>query len=108
MLFYIVTYFIIFFSRTLMIACVSPSDRDFVETLSTLKYANRAKNIRNKVTANKDKSSQTISALIKQVENLKIELMEFKQVFLLFFFPHFMFYVRNGMYITSVVFLAKS
>ncbi|XP_054707969.1 kinesin-like protein KIF21A [Uloborus diversus] len=66
-------------SRTLMIACVSPSDRDFVETLSTLKYANRAKNIRNKVIANKDKSSQTISALIKQVENLQIELMEFKQ-----------------------------
>lgn len=73
-----------FFSRTLMIACVSPSDRDFVETLSTLKYANRAKNIRNKVIANKDKSSQTISALIKQVENLKIELMEFKQVYFLF------------------------
>lgn len=66
-----------------MIACVSPSDRDFVETLSTLKYANRAKNIRNKVIANKDKSSQTISALIKQVENLKIELMEFKQVYFL-------------------------
>ncbi|XP_015926246.1 kinesin-like protein KIF21A [Parasteatoda tepidariorum] len=66
-------------SRTLMIACVSPSDRDFVETLSTLKYANRAKNIRNKVTANKDKSSQTINALLRQVENLQIELMEFKQ-----------------------------
>ena len=24
-----------------MIACVSPSDRDFMETLNTLKYANR-------------------------------------------------------------------
>ena len=36
-------------SRTLMIACVSPSDRDFMETLNTLKYANRARNIRNKV-----------------------------------------------------------
>ena len=32
-----------------MIACVSPSDRDFMETLSTLMYANRAKNIKNKV-----------------------------------------------------------
>ena len=32
-----------------MIACVSPSDRDFMETLNTLKYANRARNIRNKV-----------------------------------------------------------
>ncbi|XP_035224400.1 kinesin-like protein KIF21A isoform X1 [Stegodyphus dumicola] len=66
-------------SRTLMIACISPSDRDFVETLSTLKYANRAKNIKNKVTANKDKSSQTISELLKQVENLQMELLEFKQ-----------------------------
>ena len=37
-------------SRTLMIACVSPSDRDFMETLNTLKYANRARNIKNKVT----------------------------------------------------------
>ena len=37
------------FSRTLMIACVSPSDRDFMETLNTLMYANRAKNIKNKV-----------------------------------------------------------
>ena len=38
-------------SQTLMVACVSPADRDFMETLNTLKYANRAKNIKNKVTA---------------------------------------------------------
>ena len=37
------------YSRTLMIACISPSDRDFMETLNTLMYANRAKNIKNKV-----------------------------------------------------------
>ena len=36
-------------SQTLMLACVSPADRDFMETLNTLKYANRAKNIKNKV-----------------------------------------------------------
>jgi len=42
-------------SRTVMIACVSPSDRDFMETLNTLKYANRARNIKNKVTANQVK-----------------------------------------------------
>ena len=36
-------------SKTLMIACVSPSDRDFMETLNTLKYSNRARNIKNKV-----------------------------------------------------------
>ena len=33
----------------LMIACVSPSDRDFMETNNTLKYANRSGNIKNKV-----------------------------------------------------------
>ena len=32
-----------------MIACISPSDCDFVETLNTLKYANRARNIKNMV-----------------------------------------------------------
>lgn len=39
-------------SRTLMIACCSPSDRDFMETLNTLKYANRARNIKNRVVLN--------------------------------------------------------
>lgn len=36
-------------SKTLMIACISPTDRDFMETLNTLKYSNRARNIKNKV-----------------------------------------------------------
>ena len=66
-------------SRTLMIACISPSDRDFIETLGTLRYANRAKNIRNKVVANQDKSSQTISMLRKQNEQLELELQEYRQ-----------------------------
>ncbi|XP_075527900.1 kinesin-like protein 31E isoform X1 [Dermacentor variabilis] len=66
-------------SRTLMIACVSPCDRDFMETLNTLKYANRAKNIKNRVTVNQDKSSQTITALRLEIQELKLELMEYKQ-----------------------------
>ncbi|KAK5912770.1 hypothetical protein CesoFtcFv8_002609 [Champsocephalus esox] len=65
-------------SRTLMIACVSPSDRDFMETLNTLKYANRARNIKNKVVVNQDKSSQQISALRAEIARLQMELMEFK------------------------------
>lgn len=36
-------------SKTLMISCISPTDRDFMETLNTLKYSNRARNIKNKV-----------------------------------------------------------
>uniref|UniRef100_A0AAZ3SSS2 Kinesin motor domain-containing protein n=1 Tax=Oncorhynchus tshawytscha TaxID=74940 RepID=A0AAZ3SSS2_ONCTS len=65
-------------SRTVMIACVSPSDRDFMETLNTLKYANRARNIKNKVMVNQDKTSQQISALRAEIARLQIELMEYK------------------------------
>lgn len=67
-------------SRTLMIACVSPSDRDFMETLNTLNYANRARNIQNKVVINQDKSSRTISLLKKEIQQLQLELLEYKQV----------------------------
>ena len=35
-------------SRTVMIACVSPADVNLEESLNTLRYANRARNIRNK------------------------------------------------------------
>ncbi|XP_005731439.1 kinesin-like protein KIF21B isoform X6 [Pundamilia nyererei] len=65
-------------SRTVMIACVSPSDRDFMETLNTLKYANRARNIKNKVMVNQDKTSQQISALRAEIARLQMELMEYK------------------------------
>ncbi|XP_028302467.1 kinesin-like protein KIF21B isoform X2 [Gouania willdenowi] len=65
-------------SHTVMIACISPSDRDFMETLNTLKYANRARNIKNKVVVNQDKTSQQISALRAEIARLQMELMEFK------------------------------
>lgn len=65
-------------SQTIMIACVSPSDRDFMETLNTLKYANRARNIKNKVVINQDRASQQISALRGEIARLQVELMEYK------------------------------
>uniref|UniRef100_A0A8C7YLB6 Kinesin family member 21A n=1 Tax=Oryzias sinensis TaxID=183150 RepID=A0A8C7YLB6_9TELE len=65
-------------SQTVMIACISPSDQDFMETLNTLKYANRARNIKNKVMVNQDKASQQISALRTEIARLQIELMEYK------------------------------
>ncbi|XP_062246144.1 kinesin-like protein KIF21A isoform X5 [Platichthys flesus] len=65
-------------SQTVMIACSSPSDRDFMETLNTLKYANRARNIKNKVMVNQDKASQQISALRTEIARLQMELMEYK------------------------------
>lgn len=63
-------------SQTLMMACVSPSDSNFLETLSTLKYANRARNIKNKVAINQEfaGSSVEVNQLRSQVARLKLEL----------------------------------
>lgn len=63
-----------------MIACISPSDRDFMETLNTLKYANRARNIKNKVVVNQDKTSKQLTELRAQIQTLQVELAEYKQV----------------------------
>lgn len=67
-------------SRTVMIACISPSDRDFMETLNTLMYANRARNIQNKIIVNQDKSSRTILMLRQEIQQLQMQLLEYKQV----------------------------
>jgi kinesin family protein 3/17 len=41
-------------TKTIMIAAVSPADYNYDETLSTLRYANRAKNIKNAPKINED------------------------------------------------------
>lgn len=68
-----------------MIACISPSDSDFMETLNTLNYANRARNIKNKIVVNQDKSSKTIALLRQQIQELQVELLEYKQGWLITF-----------------------
>ncbi|EPB71391.1 kinesin motor domain protein [Ancylostoma ceylanicum] len=50
-------------SYTLMIACVSPADSNAEETLSTLRYADRAKKIKNKPVVNIDPGQQKIREL---------------------------------------------
>ncbi|KAI9985848.1 hypothetical protein PInf_024628 [Phytophthora infestans] len=50
-------------SRTLFIACVSPADSNTNETLNTLQYANRAKNIQNKAVKNIDSRSAELVSL---------------------------------------------
>lgn len=61
-------------SKTLMLACVSPSDANYSETLSTLHYANRAKNIKNKVSINEDFSSAANNAEIRSLRALVLQL----------------------------------
>ena len=46
-----------------MIACVSPASSNYEETLSTMKYASRARNIKNKPIVNRDPTSAMISSL---------------------------------------------
>ncbi|KAI9895481.1 hypothetical protein PsorP6_018835 [Peronosclerospora sorghi] len=60
-------------SRTLMLTCVSPADVNFEETLNTLKYANRARNIQNKPVVNRDEASALTIELRRQVEMLQME-----------------------------------
>ncbi|KAF8939205.1 hypothetical protein BGZ58_010379 [Dissophora ornata] len=63
-------------SATLMLACVSAADADINETVSTLVYANRARNIRNRVVINhdyKDASSAEVAHLRAEINRLKME-----------------------------------
>eukprot|EP01047_Picozoa_sp_COSAG01_P003015 COSAG01_NODE_86_length_27623_cov_39.847224_5_plen_104_part_00 len=48
-------------------ACVSPADDSFEETLNTLKYANRARNIKNKPVINRQSSSRHGGAQLREV-----------------------------------------
>ncbi|CEF59819.1 Kinesin, motor domain and P-loop containing nucleoside triphosphate hydrolase domain-containing protein [Strongyloides ratti] len=58
-------------TKTIMIACVSPSDNNYDETLSTLRYANRAKNIKNKPKINEDPKDALLREYQEEIERLK-------------------------------------
>ncbi|CAL9167940.1 unnamed protein product [Musa hybrid cultivar] len=61
-------------SRTVMIACISPADINAEETLNTLKYANRARNIQNKPIVNRNPISEEMQRMRQHVEYLQAEL----------------------------------
>ena len=61
-------------TRTLMIAAVSPVLSSFEETLSTLRYANRAKNIKNRPKVNMDEKDLAIKQYVEEIEELKVKL----------------------------------
>ncbi|ORY06953.1 kinesin-domain-containing protein [Basidiobolus meristosporus CBS 931.73] len=64
-------------SYTLMIACVSPVESNLNETLNTLQYANRARNIKNQVVLNSELSGD-VDYLRNLVKKLKSELRSIK------------------------------
>lgn len=58
-------------TKTLMIACLSPADNNYDETLSTLRYANRAKNIKNKPKVNEDPKDALLREYQEEIKRLK-------------------------------------
>uniref|UniRef100_A0A673NLH6 Kinesin-like protein KIF13B n=1 Tax=Sinocyclocheilus rhinocerous TaxID=307959 RepID=A0A673NLH6_9TELE len=61
-------------SRTAMVATVSPSADNYDETLSTLRYADRAKSIVNHAVVNEDPNARIIRELREEVEKLRDQL----------------------------------
>eukprot|EP01062_Namystynia_karyoxenos_P016256 TRINITY_DN1592_c0_g1_i1.p1 TRINITY_DN1592_c0_g1~~TRINITY_DN1592_c0_g1_i1.p1 ORF type:complete len:863 (+),score=301.82 TRINITY_DN1592_c0_g1_i1:76-2589(+) len=65
-------------SLTLMIACINPCDAYVDESVSTLFYAGRARNIRNDPRVNEDSKSALIRALRAEILSLKTELQHYR------------------------------
>uniref|UniRef100_A0A8B9IT29 Kinesin family member 4A n=1 Tax=Amazona collaria TaxID=241587 RepID=A0A8B9IT29_9PSIT len=63
-------------SHTLMIACVSPADSNLEETLNTLRYADRARKIKNKPIVNRDPQAAELCQLKQQVQQLQVLLLQ--------------------------------
>ena len=61
-----------------MLACVSPSDSDLEETLNTLKYANRARQIRNKAIVMQDPQQARIAELLDHIKVLETRLAHYE------------------------------
>lgn len=58
-------------TKTLMIAVVSPADYNYEETLSTLRYASRAKFIQNKPKINEDPKDTMLREYLNEIQRLK-------------------------------------
>lgn len=67
-------------ANTLMIACVSPAEWNVAETINTLKYANRARNIRNRAFINeKEDGWDDVEWLQNMVTRLRRDLKNLKE-----------------------------
>ncbi|XP_017157755.1 kinesin-like protein KIF13B isoform X4 [Poecilia reticulata] len=63
-------------SRTAMVATISPAADNYDETLSTLRYADRAKSIVNHAVVNEDPNARIIRELREEVDKLREQLTE--------------------------------
>lgn len=58
-------------SKTLMFANVGPADYNYEETISTLRYAGRAKSIKNKAKINEDPKDALMKQYQKEIDDLR-------------------------------------
>ncbi|RVE49073.1 hypothetical protein evm_006319 [Chilo suppressalis] len=63
-------------SKTVMIATIGPAETNYVETISTLRYANRAKNIENKTHVNSEPGDALLTRFQQEIDQLKKQLEE--------------------------------
>lgn len=63
-------------TKTVMCACIGPVDYNYDETLSTLRYAYRAKSIKNKPKINEDPKDAMIREFQDEIANLRKKLQE--------------------------------
>ena len=61
-------------TKTVMIANIGPADYNFDETMSTLRYANRAKNIKNEPKINEDPKDAMLREFQEEIARLKAQL----------------------------------
>ncbi|KAF3925300.1 Kinesin-4 [Dactylellina cionopaga] len=65
--------------KTVMIVCVSPSSHHYDETHNTLKYADRAKKIKTKVSRNMINVNRHVSQYVKAIYDLQQEVADLKR-----------------------------
>lgn len=66
-------------AKTVMCTNIGPADYNYDETISALRYANRAKNIRNKARINEDPKDALLRQFQKEIEELRKQLEEGKE-----------------------------
>ena len=79
-------------SKTAMIAAISPADVQYEETLSTLRYADQAKKIKNKAVVNEDPNAKLVRELKEELEMLRgmrSQLSSLKSIFMYSYSPSF-------------------
>lgn len=83
---------------TVMIACVSPSNTFLEETVNTLKYASRARQIKKKLRKNVNEVDVHISQYREIIDNLKSEISKLKGVI-----KYFKFTLESRIYSSRVI-----